>query len=70
MRPRSWLLLAAFLFLTGICPPIASLLGGTAGLAVAGAVELLSQPPLLGLALVVLAVTAYRRRPVVPPGRA
>ncbi|MGW2223830.1 hypothetical protein [Streptomyces formicae] len=64
MRPLYVLLVAALLALVGVCPSIASVVGGAVGLALAGAEELLSQPALLGLTLVGLALAAYRHRPV------
>lgn len=62
-RPVLWLLLAAFLLLVGVAPSIASVIGGTLGLVFAGALELLAQPPVLGLALVLLVFASFRRKP-------
>lgn len=61
MRLLLWLLLAAFLLVTGLWPSIAAAAGGALGLIFAGGLQLLSQPPVLGLALALLILTAFRR---------
>ncbi|WP_369211342.1 hypothetical protein [Streptomyces flavofungini] len=63
MRLLSWLFVVAFLLLVGAVPAIASVIGATLGLVLAGGVELLAQPAVLGLALGGLAFVAFRRRP-------
>lgn len=65
-RPVLWLLLALFLLLVGAAPSIASVIGGTLGLAFAGALVLLAQPPVLLLAVVLLLFASLRRKPARP----
>lgn len=62
MRLIRWLLLAAFLFLVGACPSVATAIGATLGLVFAGALELLAQPPVFALAGGLLIVAVYRNR--------
>lgn len=62
-RSVLWLLLVALLLLVGACPSVADGIGATLGLVFAGAVQLLSQPPVFALAAVLVMVAAYRNRP-------
>lgn len=62
MRPVHWLVVAAVLLVFGAYPQLAPLAGRALGLIAAGAGQLLTQPAVFGAALLVGAVTAYRRR--------
>lgn len=63
MRLLLWLLLAAFLPLVAVCPPIAYALNDALVLMLAGIGHLLAQPAVLGVALAALIYTAFRSRP-------
>ncbi|WP_428956193.1 hypothetical protein [Streptomyces sp. cg35] len=56
-----WSLLAAFLLIVGVWPAVGDFVGATLGLVFTGAFQLLAQPAVFGLAVVLLFV-AHRNR--------